>query len=46
MAAEGGTMFRITSSVWFFLLAEFILAWRWEALFFRLTTVRLWLLNT
>ena len=31
----------LTSSVWFFLLAELILAWRWEALFFKVTTVML-----
>ena len=31
----------LTSSAWFFLLAELILAWMWEDLLFRLTTVRL-----
>ena len=31
----------LTSSVWLFLLAELILAWRCEALFFRVTTVML-----
>ena len=31
----------LTSSVWLFLLAELILAWMWEALLLRLTTVML-----
>ena len=31
----------LTSSVWFFLLAELILAWMCEALLLRLTTVML-----